>query len=246
MQFRLARWEFRVSLVPTVATFVVLPLLLALGIWQLGRAQIKAELLALRSQQSAQGPLEISQLGELGDEVRYRAVDGRGQYLAHRQVLLDNRTLDGRPGYHVLTPLVLESGVGVIVNRGWVALGDTRQQLPLIPVPEGSVVIHGVIDRPPRPGLRLGEGVVVKQGWPMVVLAVDLDDLSEILGIELLPMLVLLSPGEPGGFVRHWAPDEAFGPDRNVGYAAQWFALAAALLVIYLVVNLRRVDDGSR
>lgn len=199
MRFRLARWEFRAALLPTLATFLVLALLLALGFWQLGRAQIKAEQLALRSQQAAYGSLEILQGRDFNDADRYRAVEGRGRYLADRQILLDNRTLRGRPGYHVLTPMILDNGEGVIVNRGWVELGATRQQLPAIPVPDGPVVVNGIIDRPPSPGFRLGEGIIVKEGWPMVVLEVDLDDLSQILGVDLLPMLVLLSPGSRGG-----------------------------------------------
>ena len=79
----------------------------------------------------------------------------------------------------------------------------------------------------------------------MVVLEVDPNIIAERLGVELLPVLVLLSPAEPAGFSRRWEPEAEFGPDRHRGYAAQWFALAAALAAIYFVVNLRRVDRGS-
>lgn len=246
MRLRLACCEFRPSLFPTLATLAVFPILVALGMWQLGRAQVKQEVLALRSEQATEERLDLGQLREFGDAARYRPVEARGQYLAERQLLLDNRTLNGRAGYHVITPMILDNGLGALVNRGWVAVGPTRQVLPAIPAPEGKLLINGIIDRPPRPGLRLGDGVVAREGWPMVVLEVDLNAIAERLGVELLPVLVLLSPAEPAGFARRWEPDAEFGPDRHRGYAAQWFALAAALAVIYIVVNLRRVDRGSR
>ena len=246
MQFHFAGWEFRVSAIPALATLVLFPLLMALGFWQLGRAEIKAEQLTLRSQRSEHHVLDLARLGELRAQDRYREVEGRGQYLVDRQILLDNRTHAGQAGYHVLTPVLLEAGTAVLVNRGWIALGGTREVLPALPAPQGEVVVRGILDRPPRPGLRLGEGIVAKSGWPMVVLEVDFDDLSNLLDSTLVPALVLLDPDEPGGFVRHWEPDREFGPDRHRGYAAQWFLLAAALLVIFIVVNVRRVGNDSR
>jgi cytochrome oxidase assembly protein ShyY1 len=57
--------------------------------------------------------------------------------------------------------------------------------------------------------------------------------------------LVLLDPGEPDGYARNWSAP-GFPPMRHIAYAVQWFALALTLAVIYVVTNLRRVDDGRR
>ena len=64
--------------------------------------------------------------------------------------------------------------------------------------------------------------------------------LGDELGYQLMPVMLLLEPEEPDGFVREWHP-LTFGPERNVGYAVQWFGLALALAIIYLAVNLHRV-----
>jgi len=56
--------------------------------------------------------------------------------------------------------------------------------------------------------------------------------------------VILLDPKEPDGYARNWeAP--GFPPMRHIGYAVQWFALAAALLVIYIVTNVRRSSPAS-
>ena len=65
--------------------------------------------------------------------------------------------------------------------------------------------------------------------------------LAQELGYALLPVVLLLDPDQDQGFARDWTPLQ-FGPERNVGYAVQWFGLAAALLVIYLVVNTRKLN----
>jgi len=52
---------------------------------------------------------------------------------------------------------------------------------------------------------------------------------------------VLLDPGEPDGYLRQWQPP-GFPPIRHIAYAVQWFSLAAALIVIYIVTNLRRAE----
>jgi surfeit locus 1 family protein len=54
----------------------------------------------------------------------------------------------------------------------------------------------------------------------------------------------LLDPAEPDGYARHWAPP-GFPPIRHIGYAVQWFALAAALLVIYLIMNIKRTAAAT-
>jgi surfeit locus 1 family protein len=51
--------------------------------------------------------------------------------------------------------------------------------------------------------------------------------------------LVLLDPDQPDGYVRNWAPP-GFPPMRHIGYAVQWFGLALALAVIYVVTNFKR------
>jgi surfeit locus 1 family protein len=142
----------------------------------------------------------------------------------------------------VLTPLVLDDGSAVIVNRGWLPFGATRQDLPPVNVDGEKRTVTGRIDELPRPGIWLKPPPAA--GWPRLVQYPRMEDLSAALGRELAPRQVLLDPGVPDGYVRNWTlPGTA--PDRHLGYAVQWFALAALAGAIWLVLGFRKPGDVS-
>ena len=239
-----ARWRFRPGLWPTLATVVLFPALLALGLWQLERAELKQEAIARAGAEDERPPArlgaEVPDKEGGGGAWNHRRVDATGHYLS-RQFLLDNRTRRGVAGYHVLTPLILdgERRQGVIVNRGWIALGPSREHLPETTVPGGTLVLRGR-GRVPGAAFLLGEAGYAGDEWPRVVQSIDLAKMEEALGVDLLPFVVELDRSEPHGFAREWRPHRGIGPARHRGYAFQWFALAATLLAIYTLVNLRR------
>lgn len=239
-------YAFRAGLVPTLATALLLPLLVALGIWQMGRAEQKQALLDLYQGRADAAPVVLD--GGQADlaALRFRRAMVTGRFDDANQILLDNRIHRGRAGYEVITPLrIAGSGIGVLVNRGWVPLGASRAQLPEAPAPAGRVTLHGVLAAPPAQGLDVGRRVAPDAAWP-ALLSIDTVWLEQRLGYRLLPYVVLLDPQESGGFVREWKLFD-FGPERHWGYAFQWFALAAALVIIYITVNMRRVSaDGGR
>ena len=243
---RILGWVFTPSLWPTLAAALMTCVLCALGLWQLARAAEKDDLqhqFAARLQnEPIPLPAALDRAANVGDW-RYRRVIVSGRYLVARQFLLDNRTYQGVAGYHVLTTLVLEHPVGsaMLVNRGWLAVGGYRDRLPALPAPEGPVRLQGIIAVPPRDGLLLGDSGYDEAGWPRVVQNVDLPRIEGGIELELLPFLLWLDPDQPHGFVREWKPHAGFGPARHRGYAFQWFSLATALVVIYVVVNAHRV-----
>jgi surfeit locus 1 family protein len=150
---------------------------------------------------------------------------------------------DGRAGYRVLTPLALADGQAVIVDRGWVpkAFGADAV-LPDVRVDNRPRTITGRLDRLPRPGIALATTPEDKDaGWPRVVQFPSADELSAALGMDLVNGVVLLDADAPDGFVRNWRPSD-FGPERHLGYAVQWFALAGTLVVAYLAWSFRRSD----
>jgi cytochrome oxidase assembly protein ShyY1 len=69
---------------------------------------------------------------------------------------------------------------------------------------------------------------------------VDMSRMGEQLGSPLLPFVLRLSPDSEGGFTREWQARTGLTPERHTGYAVQWFALAAALVVLCIWVALRR------
>lgn len=239
--------HFRPHSIPTVVTLLLLALLLGLGFWQLDRAQQKRDLLAAFARRSEAPAVVLSALDPADPDNRYRRVVVRGHYDDAHQILLDNQIHGGRPGYHVYTPLLTaEPRAAILVNRGWVPLGESRAERPSLPVVEAAVTVHGRLAQPANPGIRLGDALA-DPGWPKVVPYIDYPILGKVLGYPLSPAVVLLDPDAPAGFVRDWHPAfGGFGPQRHVGYAVQWFALAITLVVIYVIVNLRHLPPERK
>jgi surfeit locus 1 family protein len=254
---RLANRQFKPSVAGSIATLVLLPLLISLGTWQLRRADEKRMLLEqysrgadtsqqLRSQ-------EIEQLAPL------QAIVTAGRFDSAHQVLLDNmpssRTVDtsgrasgGLAGYQVLTPLHLDDGYVVLVNRGWVPLGRTREDLPIIAVEDHHRSLRGRVSELQKPGVRLGANSVAAATWPLVMNYPSLEELRSVYGDKLLTRIVLMDPAEPDGFARDWSTRYTFGdfgPDKHTAYAIQWFGLAFTLLVIYVLVGFKPIVNSD-
>ena len=229
-------------MLPSVVGLLLLVLLISLGFWQLDRAAQKRELLQAYGDRPTDAAIRIDGHFALGPDWRYRRAQVVGSYDNSHQFLLDNRVQQGRVGYYVLTPLRLaQDDAVVLVNRGWVPQGATRADLPPLPAPgDAELSIEGLIDFPPQKVFVLGEGEDRDPGWPKVLQQIRLDLHAQQLGVRLLPMVLLLDKDQPGGFVREWNP-VVIGPERHVGYAVQWFALAAALVILYVWVNLKRI-----
>lgn len=246
MRVRLGVWVLRPGRASTFVTLLLLPLLLALGFWQLDRARQKAELQAAFAERFEQPPAALAVVNPADPANRYRRVIAVGRYDSGHQLLLDNQVRDGQPGYHVLTPLRSTDGAAILINRGWLPLGASRQELPDISVTAEPVTISGWLAQPAQPGFRLGDAAGGDLKWPRVIPYVDYQRLAILLGYSLQPAVILLEPGASAGYWRDWQPRfGGYGPERHQGYAAQWFALAAALLILYLAVNTRRLPHSA-
>ncbi|MBA1148697.1 SURF1 family protein [Ectothiorhodospiraceae bacterium WFHF3C12] len=238
---RIGPFLFRPKTIPTLVTLLLLPLLLGLGVWQLDRAEQKREIMRSRASGAEAAVLDLNRAQPGYDEARHRQARLRGRYDPQRQFLLDNQIRNGRAGYHVITPLRLADGSGaVLVDRGWVPAPPRRSRLPDIEITAEMRTVHGQVDDGPGVGIRMGEPAVEAR-WPRRLAYLDYGYMGSALPYPLLSdYLVQLDPAAPDGYVREWERVE-FGPERHVGYAVQWFALALALFLIYLLVNTRRV-----
>lgn len=240
---RLGAFQFRPGLIPTLATLALFPVLLSLGFWQLDRAEQREQLLVRFDERLQWPPLDLNRDRLEPGESLFRPAEVEGRYLPERQFLLDNQTHQRTVGYHVLTPLRLDGEErAVLVDRGWVPAGDSRDRLPEIPLETEAARIRGHLDQGPATGLRLGGMADGERGWPLRIQYIDYRELEERLGMPLLPVVLRLDPDAGDGFVREWRPahPDGYGPERNRAYAVQWFALAGALVIIYLAVNLKR------
>jgi surfeit locus 1 family protein len=218
----------------------------SLGYWQLGRAHEKQALFDA-FMAGSEDTVDATGLG-FAELARYQHVRLGGSYDATRQILLDNMpSVAGQPGYRVLTPLERADGRGwVLVDRGWVPLGATREDLPDVAVGAGERQLSGILDVLPIPGLRMGPAAAPEAtGWPRVLLFPTEADVESALGVDVESRILLLDAGAPDGFERKWRPALGFGPERHLGYAIQWFAFALVVAILFIALNLRRLHPDE-
>ena len=245
---RIGVYEFRPGLVPTIVTIVMLPILIALGFWQLDRAQQKRDMIAAMQAGLAKPGIDLNRDHPGWPDIKHRAVSAVGRFDDGHQFLVDNQTLDGEAGYAVLTPLMIQgSHTAVLVDRGWVPWPGGTRAMPHIEVDENLVSVHGLVDQGPTTGMRLGGPAEDTSGWPRRLAYVDFKYLQAQLPYKLLPYVIRVSGPAPFAYRKDWSPrmDVGLSPSRHLGYAAQWFGLATTLVVIFLSVNLRRTPRDS-
>jgi surfeit locus 1 family protein len=230
------------EIVPTVAYLCLLPLLIALGIWQLERSDEKRAFLELEQRQAASEILHLSPAIEDNPEaLRYRKVEVKGHYNNAHQFLIDNQVSNGKPGYFVLTPFVLEGAAkAVLVNRGWVPLNRDRSILPDVEIKKLQTTITGRINSFPRVGIKLAGADLPTATWPSVVQVVDSNILAKTLGYPLFQFQIELDKDSQEGFKREWRTSTVMLPEQHTAYAIQWFALALTLTIIFIWYSFKK------
>ena len=224
-----------------LATLVAVAVTSRLGLWQLDRAAQKE---AIQAAQEARARLPVIDGASLARSVvqaaeqHHRPVQLKGRWLADRTVFLDNRQVKGRPGFFVVTPLLLGSGDAVLVQRGWAPRDMLdRARLPNVASASGEVEVLGSIAPPPA---RLYEFSPEVRG--PIRQNLDLAEYAIETGLSLRPLSVLQRDSadtSSDGLLRQW-PRPAVDVHKNYGYAFQWFALAALMTGLYVWFQLIR------
>ena len=197
-------------------------------------------LLKSYSQRQQAHPVSLTALQEMTNDIQFQQVQLVGKYDNSKQFLLDNRYYKRRLGYSVLTPFKpINGGAWILVDRGWIARGTSRTEIPTLKAITGQQTIEGAVYQPSAKTFRLGPNSEDASQWPQRVQQLDMTDLAQVLGRDLSPFVVRLNPNQSHGFVRDW-PTVTMSPQRHRGYAIQWFALALTLSIIYLAVNTTR------
>lgn len=239
------------SLFSALAAGLLVAVCGVLGNWQLGRARDKQALIdAWGHGDAARVDVTAHRIDSLP---RYQSVSARGAYLSARQILLDNMpSADGQPGYRVLTPFRRDATERLLlVDRGWLPLGEDRARLPSLDVGETPREIAGRVDRLPVPGLRVGSAdrgeAARAAAWPKVLNFPTAAEIAAVLGAPIEHDIVLLDPQAPDGYQRNWQPELHLHPARHLAYAIQWFAfgVVAALAVIVTAVRRGRAGAGT-
>jgi cytochrome oxidase assembly protein ShyY1 len=216
-------------------TLVVAAVMVLLGGWQLSRYHTRSE---INARIDATGdPVPVERLvtppgagrdvgAQVPETARWSWVTATGRYDADHQVLVRGRTVNGRVGYEVLTPLVLEDGAALMVDRGWLAPSpEGMTSTPPVPAPpSGQVTVAGRL----HPG-ESGEAPVENRDGVLQTRRINLDALAAHLPYRLYGGVVILA--EPGDDGLVPVPVRRENAWLNAAYAVQWWIFAGLVLV---------------
>lgn len=222
--------------------FIFIIIFSGLGTWQVMRAQEKKQLLQSFAERTQETPLIATDLNKAAD-LRFKRVTVSGKFDNEHSILLDNKTYHGQIGYEVYTPFRAEGfTTPILVDRGFIPLGKDRKVLPRIDLIIGKINITGMLNMPPY--FYTHAQMIEKMAWPLRVEYLNLSQLAQTLTHPLYQYVLILDPHHPASYQNEWKI-VIMGPERHMGYAVQWFALALTLLIISLVLNRRRPDAPS-
>lgn len=234
---RLGRFGFAPKLLPTLAAAALLVLLVSLGNWQVRRAGEKRDIAERFERMSTAAVLGLPARDEVvADDVVFRRVEAEGSFVPEHAIYLDNKVRRGVAGYHVVMPLRIGQGpMHVLVNRGWIAAGASRADLPQVETPAQPVRIEGIAVLPPRRIVELSAQTVEGKVWENLVL----DRYRAAHPIAIQPVVLEQHNDLGDGLVREW-PRPATGAEAHLARALTWYLLAAVVGVYYLVASVRR------
>jgi len=229
-------YRFEPRLWAIVITIISAIIFIELGKWQLSRAEEKNLQYEQLEQYAKQPAITLpGTLVKLKD-FQYRDVEVSGEYLPEHTIYLDNKIYQGRAGYHVITPLkISNSKLHVLINRGWIATGNDRTILPSVVEVKGELKVTGIVTSPEIKTFDLSDKVVEGQVWDNF----NLERYQEISDLAMQPLMLLQKSEEKDGLIRDWSKPDS-GASKNIGYAVQWFSLAATVVIIFIVLNVKR------
>lgn len=234
-----------------IATVCMTALTMRLGFWQLGRAHYKEAQFAqeqAQAQRPAVGALDFLRMAADPADL-HRRVDVQGQWLGAWTVYLENRTMQGRPGFWVLTPLLLRPGAAVLVQRGWVPRDLVHvDKLPPIETPQGTVRVQGRWIAAPSQIMELGARTdhdLMQKGFRTLRQNIDVVELSRETQLQIVAHVLQTDPASEG-LQRDWPPVLS-GSDKNRAYALQWFALAGLCVGLFVWFQvIQKIRHGKR
>jgi len=246
------RWEANWKI--TLLFVLLLPLLLKLGFWQLSRAEEKRELARQLLERQAMQSMEWHDLASADvTALSHRRVRLHGKYRQDAIYLLDNQVSNGAVGFQVLQifEVAEASNAGqepipvqkALVNRGLIH-GYADRSVPPISTPDASDSIVASIFIPSTDLLVLAEDDW-EDGWPKVIQSVDMDKIVRQTGPGLFPHELRIEPGQWSALTVDW-PAINTSPEKHMGYAVQWFAMAVALIIAWLFASIRKQASGNK
>lgn len=229
------------SYLPLFSALLILMILSGLSIWQLNRGFEKNHLQAQLASQQTRSILSEADLQTAGShDLNYRKIELMGHFLNEKTFLLDNQIYEGQVGYHVLVPFQWKPKHWILVNRGWIKAPNNRNERPIVEPIFESLNLIGTLRIPtanPMIKSMLESGNIT---WPLRIQKIDLNALTTLVGHKSGPYVFFLEAESPAVLTPVPLPETWLTPERHYGYAAQWFLLAIAWLVIMICIAKRK------
>jgi surfeit locus 1 family protein len=220
-----------------------------MGFWQMRRLSDRQDFNALLMSRTTIDEIALdealNQFGPSQDSLELRAVVASGEYRQAEEVILIAKSYNGLSGHHVLTPLYLEDGRAVLVDRGWVPIDLDEPGMAVFAPPGGTVQVHGALRKTEVRGsvgpVTPADGVLTQIARP------NLERLDSQVEAELLPVYIQLLTQNPaqGGDYPALVPLPQPSEGSHRGYAVQWFLFAAVTVVGYPILLRRTAEERS-
>ena len=204
-------------------------LLLGLGAWQLERRSWKLGLIAEREAALAAAPAHLEAADTDPPRFEFQRIEARGRFAHDHELYLASQFLNDRPGWHVITPLLLDDGSALLVDRGFVP--DTAKDPAARPQGEiaGPVTVEGILRLTTQPGLFTPDNQPARNIW----FRRDAAAMAAATGLpRVRPYFLVAGPSPNPGGLPVGTPERVDLPNDHLQYAITWFALAGAVLVI--------------
>src|SRR5690554_79987 len=242
--FRVSLYEFRLKPLALLVTLLAIALMIKLGFWQLSRGAEKQLLVDQHAATTVQGaqPFYAGAINDLANQPS-RIVAWQGKLHTQHYFLIENKMYEGQVGYEVVALASIPSSPNVEnnsyvpVNLGWVPAAAERAQLPEVIIPSQPVYLEGQIYLPEPPFLLSAQHP--NQQWPIRLQYPEIDVMARVSGYAFSPFIVRLNMNADIGYVRDW-PVVIMKPEKHYAYAVQWFGLAFAAAVVFIVASLKR------
>ncbi len=214
-----------------------------LGFWQLRRLEQRRDFNARVEVRSELPPEPLDDVVASGspDEIEWRLVTVDGRYLADEQFVVINRSQGGRAGDNVVTPLDLGDGRTLIVNRGFIPLGDEPP-----PPPDGDVAITGRIRQSQE--RRTGQLSDPSDGDLTEVQRLDIPRVAPQLPGEVVPVYIDLQTSDPpeAAGLPEPVPRPPLGEGPHLSYAVQWFIFSICVAIGWVLAVRRSIATRRR
>jgi len=233
-EYRRPALKFTLNWKLSIASALMLAILIKLGFWQLDRAAEKRTILEEWQVQQASEAREVDSLQESLNQA-YEKIAISGVLDSERYWLLENKFFNGKLGYQVLMVLQTEDNQFLLVNRGWVQGSVYREQLPTIDTSNSKLLLQGYLAVPADFKLLDNLDLTVSE-WPHRVVELNIEQMSKQYGKNLYSRVLRLDDLSPAAEMINWQVINV-RPQKHQAYAVQWFAMALVLAILWLLAS---------